>query len=155
MQSSLDSFPIEFLNLKEHHQVVYGEDVLEGLQIPREALRLQCERELKGKLLHLRGAYLMTEGKRPILQAVITRALPSFASIFGALLYLKGIALPRTSNEIVERTAAAFGLDYTLFQNLMNIRHGRAKYAAAELLQLTESFIAEIDKLTRTIDQFV
>ena len=58
IQSSLDSFPIEFFGMKTHHQLVYGEDILSDLEIDTQHLRLQCERELKGKLLHLREGFL-------------------------------------------------------------------------------------------------
>ena len=63
IQASLDVFPIEFLNLKSYYQVVYGEDVLQGLVIEKKFVRLQCEREIKGKLLQLRQQFLETKRK--------------------------------------------------------------------------------------------
>lgn len=35
IQSSCDVFPIEFLNLKAHHKVIYGEDFLHNLAIEK------------------------------------------------------------------------------------------------------------------------
>ncbi|HET6488547.1 MAG TPA: nucleotidyltransferase domain-containing protein, partial [Syntrophales bacterium] len=61
--SSIDVYPVEFLNMKRHYQVVQGEDVLRDLEFDRKALRLQCERELKGKLMLLRTGFLETAGK--------------------------------------------------------------------------------------------
>ena len=40
---------MEFLNFKLVHHTLYGEDLLAGLEIDKKDLRLQCERELKGK----------------------------------------------------------------------------------------------------------
>jgi hypothetical protein len=50
LSSSLDSYPIEFLNMKNRYRLVYGEDVLQKLSFNPLAVRLQIERELKGKL---------------------------------------------------------------------------------------------------------
>ena len=58
IERSLDSFPIEFLNMKESYKVLYGEDVLAGLRIDPSDLRLQIEREMKGKWFHLLQGWL-------------------------------------------------------------------------------------------------
>ena len=50
IHTSVDVFPIEYLNLKNNHQVVYGKDVFADLTFHREFVRLQCEREIKGKI---------------------------------------------------------------------------------------------------------
>ena len=62
--SSIDVYPVEFLNMKRHYQVVHGEDVLKDLVFGEKALRLQCERELKGKLMLLRTGFLKRQAKR-------------------------------------------------------------------------------------------
>jgi len=65
IDSSLDTFPIEFLNIKRNYTVVFGEDILEGLAFEKEFIRMQCERELKGKLLLLRAEYV-NENETPL-----------------------------------------------------------------------------------------
>src|ERR1035437_2730682 len=62
IESSLDCYPIEFLNMKNNHILIHGENVLEKLNFKPEDLRLQIEKELKGKLILLRQGYLETEG---------------------------------------------------------------------------------------------
>ena len=54
IESSLDTFPLEIFNIRAAYKVIYGNDVLSGLTIKEDDLRLQCERELKAKLLLLR-----------------------------------------------------------------------------------------------------
>ena len=55
IQQSLDTFPLEFLNISSSYQLVFGDDILENIEFKAEDVRTQCERELKGKLLHLRA----------------------------------------------------------------------------------------------------
>src|SRR5437667_194921 len=55
---STDVFPIEFTEIKERHRIIFGEDIFKDLDIPFKDMRLLCEQQIKGKLLHLRQAYL-------------------------------------------------------------------------------------------------
>ncbi len=51
IQRSLDVFPAEFLEMKDNHINLYGEDLLSSLNIDESNLRLYCEQQLKGKLI--------------------------------------------------------------------------------------------------------
>jgi len=103
IESSLDTFPIEFLNFKTSYRLITGEDVLKDLTFEKKFVRLQCERELKGKLLQLRENFLETEGKKKNIEALIRLSLPTFFSIFQAVLFLNG----KTAGF---RKCAAFGI---------------------------------------------
>ncbi len=153
IKSSLDSFPIEFFNMQRHHQVIYGEDVLRNLHIPKENLRLELEEQIKGKLLHLRSAFLATLGRKRQLYQLIRISLPTFSSLFPALLALKDLPAPTKREDIFTATAETFGLDYGLFQQLFDIANKKIKLSAEELTKLVESYIMEIRKLAFIIDE--
>ena len=46
IETSLEVFPIQFLNMKTINKHVYGEDVLQDITIDKSDLRLVCERDL-------------------------------------------------------------------------------------------------------------
>ena len=46
IETSCDTFPMEFIEIKENHQVVYGKDPFVSLNINKENLRLQCEQQI-------------------------------------------------------------------------------------------------------------
>ena len=58
IETSKDTFPIEFIEIKENNILVYGKDVFGGLNIDEANLRLFCKREIEGKLIRIRQAYL-------------------------------------------------------------------------------------------------
>ncbi len=89
IRTSTDVFPIEYLNFQKNHVMVYGKDLLEELTFDHHWVRLQCEREIKGKLLLLREAYLETAGKARGLKELIGQSIGAFAAVFEALLVLK------------------------------------------------------------------
>lgn len=151
--ASLDSFPIEFLHMKRAYKLLHGEDVLAPLEIPRHHLRLQCEEQIKGKLLHLRGGYLATLGKADRLRELLTGTLPAFAVIFKALLHLKEVEIPLPQSEIILRTAELYGLDADLFQQVLRAGEKQTKFTHVELNRIAADFVAEINKLAFIVDE--
>src|SRR5205823_8787058 len=74
IRTSLDVFPLEFLDLHERRSLLAGEDVLAGLEIARHNLRHQCEYELRSKLVGLRQAYLRGGAEKGLAQSITVSA---------------------------------------------------------------------------------
>jgi len=152
IRSSLDSFPIEFLNFKAAYRLIAGEDVLADISFDNALLRLQCEREIKGKLLQLREAFLETQGKRQRIEGLISLSLSTFFSIFQAVLFLRERDPATDKRHLIGIAAGETGIDSTLFLNLLAIKEGKKKLTTKEAVPLMERYINEIKKLSIWID---
>lgn len=153
INSALDTFPIEFLDMKNAYKLVYGEDVLKDLEIKNDDLRHQVERELRGKLLQLRKGFLSTGNERDELRAMLAASVSTFVSIFEGLLYLKGEKTPATKAKILEKTAELFGLQKNVLMQLINIKTGQWHGSKVQLRDITKVFIGEIKKLVEIVDK--
>jgi predicted nucleotidyltransferase len=153
IESSLDAFPLEFFNIKSAYQVIHGEDILAELPIKKEDLRLQCERELKAKLLLLRESYLQAHGEGRQLRALVKQSIPAFIAIFKALLYLKGEEIPKKHEAVMTDVTESFGLDRNLFQTLWYVKRAEEKPGKDELKRIVWNYISEIKGLSRQVDQ--
>ncbi|MBI2396141.1 MAG: nucleotidyltransferase domain-containing protein, partial [Deltaproteobacteria bacterium] len=58
-----DVFAVELADMKDAHVLLQGPDPLDGLVVDARALRLQAEREIRGKMLQLREGLLLTAEK--------------------------------------------------------------------------------------------
>ena len=154
IRGSLDVFPIEYLNMKRRHVHVYGRDVLGGLSFEPEHIRLQCEREIKGKLLLLREGFLETGGRKRDLKALVTGSLPSFAALFEGLLFLEGKEIPKTKGDVLRAGCEAFSLDGPLFGELLAVREERLKPDEGRLLEMVRLYLKEIRKLALLADSW-
>ena len=132
-----------------------GEDIFKDLPIEGQDLRLQCERELKAKLLLLRESFLQAHGKAGPLRELVHRSLPAFISIFKALLYLKGGRIPETHETLLPAIAENFGLDGGLLRTLWQIKTGEQKPGEQEMKTLVLNYISEIRGLSKQVDQMV
>jgi len=151
--SSLDSYPLEFLNMQKGHLLVYGEDVLKDLSFEPEHLRLQCEREIKGKLLLLRERFLETEGKARRIKELIEESITAFISIFGGLLYLKGVAIPSSRREVVEALAREFPVDAGAFLRCLDVKEGKETVSSSEMSDIMKGYLVEVRKLWGVVDE--
>lgn len=152
MESSLDSYPIEFLNMKNSHILIYGENVLEPLIFKPEDLRLQIERELRGKLILLRQGYLETEGKTRALKKLIANSFTAFISIFKALLYLKHEKAPHGRRETIKEIGNLLAVDAQVFMTCADIKEGVDHLSSGEVVDVFKKYLQEVNKLCNIVD---
>jgi predicted nucleotidyltransferase len=153
IRTSLDSFPIEFFNIQARYHTVHGKDILSTLEINRKEMRLQCEREIKGNLLHLRQSYLVVDRDKRKLQDLISSSITPFISIFSALLFVKERKVEGGGREILRAACEEYSLDGTLFEELLQLKKGSLKLDGSQMQRKLEQYIQEVEKLTKLIDK--
>ncbi len=153
IQESLDTFPIEFLNLKRHHRTIYGPELLKDLEIPRDHLRLQVERELKSKLLHLREHFLASGYAREELRSVFRLTFGPLMNLFNALLFLKNEPLPDKQREVFDRITQLAELDPNCFAEVFRAVENEARLYRDELWQLADRYLAQLEKIIQLVDK--
>jgi predicted nucleotidyltransferase len=153
IESSLDSYPLEFLNMQKNHVLVYGEDVLKEISFEARYLRLQCEREIKGKILHLREGFLETAGKHKRINELIKASITAFISIFNGLLCLKGVEIPRTKEDIIRSVANEIPVNGEIFLKCLDIKQGNKNFSSPEIKEIFRTYLMEVRKLWAIVDK--
>ena len=57
-QNSADVYPIEYIEIKNNYEILYGKNVVAPISVSKYDLRLQCEYEIKNLLVRIRQIYL-------------------------------------------------------------------------------------------------
>ena len=153
IRSSLDTFPIEFLEMKTAYTVIHGDDLLAQVHFEKSDLRRQAERELKGKLLHLRQEFLESRGKIDTLTVLISTSIAAFAPVFRALLYISGEEHKVKRADLLRQVCEKYELDVDLFHKLLRISRGEVKIPASEMNDLFDLYVEEMDKLATMVDR--
>jgi hypothetical protein len=118
------AFPTKFLDIKEHHIVLAGEDPFAALEVPRDALRWRVAQQLRNLTLRLRRRYLTSVDDRQAQAAALVGVARPLALETAALLRLAGQPVPaedRTAT-IFEAAAGAFDLDREALARLAALR---------------------------------
>ncbi|MCK4307590.1 hypothetical protein KAW50_05120 [candidate division WOR-3 bacterium] len=153
METSSDVFPVEFLDMRDSHQVIYGEPVFEGLDIGTENLRLECEEQLKGKLIRLRQVYLEVGANPKAISAVAVESLTSLIPVFRGMLKLVGEEPPRVKRKVIDATSKRFGIEEWTLQKVIDMKAGKAKLEKKDIEDFYGRYIKEIEKLAIAADQ--
>ncbi len=107
LRSSLDTFPLELLEIQQQHLTILGEDCFAPLEFDAKFVRLQCERELKSMLLAMRQALLTAAGDEKRLFDQHVHAADGLMRILRGMLWLKGSRQVRPAAEVVSEIEAA------------------------------------------------
>ncbi|MCK5654865.1 MAG: hypothetical protein KAI03_01070 [Candidatus Aureabacteria bacterium] len=153
INSSLDVFPIEFLDMKENHILLYGEDIFTGLEIKGEHIRLFCEQQVKGKLIRIRQAYLEVGLKKKGLESLLKESLNSLIPIFRNLIRLKGKQPSVNKAEIIRQLCQMFELDKNVFLSIYKDSSNDEKIANQEVVVFLEKYLSQIEKLADMVDK--
>lgn len=149
---SLDAFPIEFLDFKRLHKTVYGHDLLKDLQITTPNLRLQCEREIKTKLIGLRQEYLSSLGRKKLIAAVLVRSFTGSMALFRAIITLLGKEPPVPRAEVIAMLGSATGIDTEIFEKLLLLKADLVKPSEQELASFFERYYNALEATGKIID---
>ena len=153
IETSTDVFPIEFLEMKESHVLLYGEDLLTPLEINPTNIRLFCEEQIKGKLIRIRQAYLEIGLKRKGIEALLKESLSSLTPVFRNLIRSRGKVPPVEREQIYNQLCAEFDLDKNVFLAILRDTKNDERIAGQDVETFFEKYIAQIQKLAIAVDQ--
>lgn len=128
LAAAADVFPIELAEIVERHVVVHGHFPVADLpEVDEEHLRLQCERELREKLMRLEEAYAASGDRERELRRLLVASFPTFTGLFRACLRLHdGAAPPASSIAAAQAFCRHAGVDGSPFVEVDRLRRGLA-----------------------------
>jgi hypothetical protein len=151
IKTSLDVFPIEFLNFRAIHHTVYGSDYFKNLSIERSHLRLQCEREIKSKLLWLHQSYIESLGSQELLLQRLTASITGFIPLFRAILYLAGHEIVPSAHATVADLETKISLDQgacRIFKKILSLKTDSAGVEAQNRIKSMAQTLTDPDQLS-------
>lgn len=149
---SADVFPIEFLDLQSHRVVLHGRDPFEGVVIGTAHLRLQCERELREKLMRLREGYVQAGGRARPMRRLLTDSYTTFAALFRGCLHLLGTGVPLRNEEVIATFCRRAQIDRAPFDEVDGLKRGRGSAGATQ--DLFARYYGELSRAVERIDRF-
>ncbi len=152
LKASADTFSIEFIDMKQRHRVLYGEDVLGTLNVPMNLHRAQLEYELREKLFLLRQHLLVAGSNEKQLWEVMLNSLSSFTTLFRHALLEMGEAGRKHSREAVGELAHRMNFDPSSFVQIMDVRAKAADRKQLRASEVAGKYLAAIEQVTAAVD---
>lgn len=153
ISSSLEVFPIQFLNMKIINKLIYGEDVLKDITIEKSDLRLVSERELKGWIQNLGQAYIKSLGNDRIIRELFISFLSAYIPIFRALLFLYDRELPQERNAVLDELEKTVNIRMDVFRELVKIKAGKYKPTHEDLKKDFRNLYNTLSDIANVVDK--
>ena len=155
IERSADVFTIELLDVKQHHRVLYGEDVFKDLSIPSNLHRVQVEYELREKLALLRQHLLLASGNEARLCELLTRSVSSFATLFRHALIVLGFEAPIGKRPAIKALAEKIGFDPAPFLQVLDVREQVSKRQQLNVADVFARYMAALEQVTAAVDRML
>ncbi len=150
LREAADVFAIEILDMKQGRRVLFGEDVVAGIDVPMNLHRVQIEHDLRTILLKLRQHYLRAPGNASELAPVLRKSFSGVLTLLRHTVIAFGEAAPVHAHEMVSRAAALTGADKSAFEAMLKLRdsgefHGDIVPAYGAYLKALEKVLHALD----------
>ena len=152
VRTSTDCFPIEFHDMQERRRVLFGQDVIEKLEIDKTFYRAQVEHDLRAKLLRLRQKAAGVLGNKQDLLRLMMDSVSNFLVLSRHGLLLSGIATGWQKREIA-RNLAALQVNATPFDILLDLREKKKKPGDVDVESLFASYLKQIEAVVAHVDR--
>ena len=153
LHDSLDVFPMEFLDMQERHRTLWGPDLFADLHIERHNLRVQCEQELRGKLMKLRQSYVESAHTPSHLEHVLMAASSSLVVLARTLLRLRDCDPLGDADAVLERLQSRFAVPTIALRKVSQLKRGHIRVAGSGLEELYRDVLEEVQGLVRVVDE--
>ena len=154
INSSIDVFPIEFLDMQENYSVLCGKDILKDIRIDTANLRFQCEHEIKGKIIHLRQLYLKLCNNEKLLRELLFKSASSVLHILRNVLRLKTKQRPPyQKQDILKAVRENLGIDAAYLERILSAKNKQIKLNSNEIESVFAGFIGELERIADIVDK--
>jgi hypothetical protein len=155
IERSVDVFTIELIDMQQHHRVLYGEDVVQGLSIPANLHRVQVEYELREKLALLRQQLLLASGNDSRMWELLVRSVSSFATLFRHALIVLGHESPVGKREAVQALSKQLGFDASGILQVLDVREKKSDRKKLNVTDVFARYLAALQHVTAAVDRML
>lgn len=153
IKMSMDVFPLEFIDIKENHIVIYGKEIFKKLKINTKNLRLEVERELKAGFLRLIRAYLMTEGRLKDIKELMLNSISGIIALLKGVLMIYKIKPPLKKQDIINAMPQSMKLNKTVFFDILRLKEDIQIFNDNEISSIFSEYIENIEKVIKNVDK--
>ncbi len=152
LREAADVFPIELSDIRAHHIVLFGANAMDNLEIRDDHLRLQCERELRERLMRVQEAFIEADGRDRALARLLTESYVSFVQVFRGCLRLTTREVPAHDIDVVRAFCAQAGVDAAPFEEIAALVGGGEPVTEAGAL--FDHYYTQLSKAVGAVDRF-
>ncbi len=153
IESSLDSYPLEFINMKTDYKNLYvTQDHLVSIKPENEWVRLQIERELKGKILLIKSNLLPIHQVTKFSEKLIIQSIFSLKPVLKGFLYLMDRPIPKIYDEIIDSIGKETNFPLVCMKKAFDFAYNKDRLKNHSVMDFYVQYLNEIEFLIKRIE---
>jgi len=144
-------FPLEYLQMKEHHVLLAGQDPFGPGQIDDQQLGWQCEQELLANVFRLRQRFVEGEGRAEAIQALLILSITAILPCVRGLLRILGHPSKGKDVQILESLPHALQLECTVLLEVLQMKRGMNSPGSLEWPKVYERYLQSLAALWKRV----
>lgn len=153
IHDSMDVFPIEFAEIKDHHVPIYGADIFRNLSIDEKHVKILCKGQVRGKILRVRQAYLDCGGDPHAVKKILVGSLNSLVPVFRQLLRISGLEPAIEKPDVLRQMAGRFFLDVDVLTAVYQHKIRRTPLKHSQVDDHFKNYLQQLQQLAIRIDR--
>lgn len=150
--NSVDVYAMEYSDIKENYNIIYGENLINNLTVKKEDLRLQCESEMKNLLMRFRKQYILFADDYNAVNKSLLVVTKTLNAIFKAILRIKDIEVSKSAFDNLNKIVEIIDIDKTFYEKLLCVKENHCKFSKTETYKIADEAIVQMDKLLEYIN---
>ncbi|MBI4055308.1 MAG: hypothetical protein HY402_04155 [Elusimicrobia bacterium] len=155
LERSEDVFPIELLDIRENHRVLYGDDPFTELEIHADNLRLELERELKTNLIKLRQSYLVIADQPKEVRNLMIRSSSTFLVLFRSFLRLLNLSPLPPKSQVPQILSQHLSVDVEVFAYIERLKRKDPWALKEEVDPWIARYFQTVEKAADAVDAWI
>lgn len=145
--SSSSYFPIDLWTMKETRYLVFGEDILEAINLNRKDLVWHLFHEIKGLRIKAQQQFWRTAGNARLAKANLLKDFNTVICLLKVIFLLKDIPAPKTLGEIISKAKNEFKVETYFLEQMFFLRLNEAKITKKDIFNLFDSLLGLMRRL--------
>lgn len=155
LKSSSALFPLEFLDIQEHHRVLGGRDPFVGFHVDTRRLKDAVVRGLAGNVLRLRQRFVEAGGANDAVTILLPLSITSTIPLLRGLQRVLEWSVLSQSDAVIKDIADRLSVNLQGFQDALLLKRGQITLGPSEIPRLFDRYLQAATVLAEAAAQAV
>ena len=144
-------FPLEFLEMQEHHRVLGGRDPFVGFHVKTDRLKDQVIQGFAAHVLRLRQRYVEGGGTDDAVTILLPLCITSMIPLLRGVQRFLGKPVPAQSDAVLNDTNAYFQQEFRGFRDALLMKRGHITPGPAEIPRLFDRYLSDATTMAEIV----
>lgn len=147
LQAASRVFPLEYVELQEHHRLLWGQDPFVGFKVDQQHLMSEVLQGLRGNLLRLRQRYVEGGGTEEAVTILLPLSITALIPVLRGVQRLLGLPLTAQSETVLTTVASHLGVDDAGLRDALLLKRGQITPGQKEIPRLFDRYLEAVERV--------